>query len=59
MKDNTTQQKIEMLFDNFKAFLMEKNTRYGDSALEPVNHPHLKAGGMSREGYGQQVDKEA
>ena len=33
MKDNTTQQKIELLFDNFKEFLKEKNKRYGDSAL--------------------------
>ncbi|MDD5454195.1 MAG: hypothetical protein PHW62_01665 [Candidatus Ratteibacteria bacterium] len=24
-----------------------------------VNHPRLKVGGMSREGYGQQFDKEA
>ncbi len=24
-----------------------------------VNHPHLIGVGMSREGYGQQVDKEA
>ena len=26
---------------------------------EEVNHPHLIGVGMSREGYGQQVDKEA
>jgi len=37
MKDNNTQQKIELLFDNFKEFLKEKNKRYGDSALEPMN----------------------
>ena len=27
--------------------------------FEPVNYPHLKAGGMSREGCEQLVDKEA
>lgn len=31
-----TQEKIELLFNNFKAFLKEKNIRYGDSALSPV-----------------------
>lgn len=30
-----TQQKIDLLFDNFKDFLKEKNLRYGDSALNP------------------------
>ncbi len=29
------------------------------SALKEVNHPHPIGVGMSREGYGQQVDKEA
>lgn len=28
-------------------------------AGDTVNHPHLIGVGMSREGYGQQVDKEA
>ena len=32
----TTQNKIEILFDNFKQFLIEKNNRYGDSALNPA-----------------------
>jgi len=31
-----TQQDIILLFDNFKAFLLEKNKRYGDSALNPI-----------------------
>lgn len=31
-----TQEKIGMLFDNFKEFLKEKNRRYGDSALNPI-----------------------
>ena len=31
-----TQEKIDKLFDNFKAFLKEKNIRYGDSALAPM-----------------------
>ncbi len=33
----TTQQKIDLLFNNFKEFLKEKNRRYGDSALNPAN----------------------
>ena len=32
----TTQQKIDLLFDNFKTFLKEKNIRYGDSAINPL-----------------------
>ena len=31
-----TQQQIDILFDNFKEFLKEKNRRYGDSAISPV-----------------------
>jgi len=31
-----TQDKIDILFDNFREFLKEKNRRYGDSALSPV-----------------------
>ena len=31
-----TEEKIEILFDNFKEFLKEKNRRYGDSALTPI-----------------------
>ena len=31
-----TQEKIEKLFANFTAFLIEKNIRYGDSALKPM-----------------------
>lgn len=34
--DFTTSEKIDMLFDNFKAFLKEKNKRYGDSAINPI-----------------------
>jgi len=33
----TTQEKIDLLFDNFKEFLKEKNKRYGDSAISPIN----------------------
>jgi hypothetical protein len=32
----TTQRKIDILMDNFKEFLKEKNKRYGDSALCPI-----------------------
>lgn len=32
-----TQKEIESLFKNFSEFLIEKNKRYGDSALYPVN----------------------
>lgn len=32
----TTQNDIDILFDNFKAFLLEKNKRYGDSAINPI-----------------------
>ena len=31
-----TQQGITLLFDNFKGFLLEKNKRYGDSAINPI-----------------------
>jgi hypothetical protein len=31
-----TQEKIDILFDNFKNFLKEKNKRYGDSAISPI-----------------------
>lgn len=31
-----TQQDIILLFENFKEFLLEKNKRYGDSALNPI-----------------------
>lgn len=37
MKESNTQEKIELLFDNFKAFLKEKNKRYGDAAISPIN----------------------
>jgi len=36
MIELNTQEKIELLFDNFKEFLKEKNKRYGDSAISPV-----------------------
>lgn len=32
----TTQESIRTLFDNFAMFLIEKNKRYGDSALNPA-----------------------
>jgi hypothetical protein len=32
----TTQNDIDILFDNFKSFLLEKNKRYGDSAINPI-----------------------
>lgn len=32
----TTQNDIDTLFDNFKTFLLEKNKRYGDSAINPI-----------------------
>lgn len=35
-QNKSTQEKIDILFDNFKDFLKEKNRRYGDSALKPV-----------------------
>lgn len=37
MKESNTQEKIELLFDNFKAFSKEKNKRYGDAAISPIN----------------------
>lgn len=36
-KAASTQEKINILFTNFKEFLKEKNRRYGDSALNPLN----------------------
>jgi len=36
MIELNTQEKIELLFDNFKEFLKEKNKRYGNSALNPI-----------------------
>ncbi len=35
--ETKTQEDIETLFNNFKEFLKEKNRRYGDSALHPIN----------------------
>jgi hypothetical protein len=35
-KNINTQDKIDLLFDNFKKFLKEKNKRYGDSAISPI-----------------------
>jgi len=32
-----TQQQIEEVCDNMKKFLIEKNIRYGDSALNPID----------------------
>lgn len=31
-----TQEKIKQVCDNLKEFLLEKNRRYGDSALNPI-----------------------
>lgn len=36
MYEKDTQKKIEVLFDNFKEFLLAKNRMYGDSALNPA-----------------------
>ena len=36
MGGNTTDQAIDTLFQNFAAFLLKKNERYGDSALHPI-----------------------
>lgn len=36
IEDMATQQKIQILFSNFKDFLQEKNKRYGDSVINPV-----------------------
>ena len=33
--ERNTIEEIETLFDNFKLFLIEKNGRYGESALNP------------------------
>jgi len=33
----TTENNIDELFNNFKDFLKEKNKRYGDAALYPIN----------------------
>lgn len=33
---STTQEKIKLICDNFSSFLIEKNKRYGDSALNPL-----------------------
>jgi hypothetical protein len=33
---NSTTVQIDKLFENFAAFLKEKNHRYGDSALQPA-----------------------
>lgn len=35
MIDSNTTESIKILFDNFQKFLIEKNNRYGDSALNP------------------------
>ena len=35
-KNMNTQEKIDLLFENFKKFLKEKNKRYGDSAISPI-----------------------
>ena len=35
--DISTQDKISILFTNFEEFLKEKNRKYGDSALKPMN----------------------
>ena len=32
-----TQEKISQVCDNMREFLLEKNRRYGDSALNPLN----------------------
>jgi len=32
-----TEEKIKQICDNLKQFLLEKNKRYGDSALKPLS----------------------
>ena len=32
----STQEKIDILFENFRLFLKEKNVRYGDAATHPI-----------------------
>jgi len=32
-----TQEKIDLVCNNFAKFLKEKNKRYGDSAISPIN----------------------
>lgn len=34
---NTTQDKIKQTCDNMKAFLIEKNKKYGNSVINPVD----------------------
>lgn len=36
VESGNTQQKIDRLFFNFSEFLKEKNRRYGDSAISPL-----------------------
>ena len=36
-EDYNTQDKIVKLMNNFRDFLLEKNKRYGDSALNPLS----------------------
>lgn len=36
MTTNNTQSKIELLMANFAEFLTEKNRRYGDAAITPL-----------------------
>ena len=36
VESGNTQQKIDRLFFNFSEFLKEKNKRYGDSAISPL-----------------------
>jgi len=52
--DSNTQDKIKETFNSLKEFLLEKNRRYGDSALEPLdifnnvinNEPDMAIKGM-------------
>ena len=37
VEEPSTREAIANLFDNFSDFLIEKNVRYGDSALNPSN----------------------
>ncbi len=36
METKDTQKEIDILFNNFRDFLKEKNRRYGDSAMQPI-----------------------
>jgi hypothetical protein len=50
---------LENIQEAIRSVLEDGYSSYIESDAMRVNHPRLEIGGMSREGYGQQVDKEA